>query len=424
MLKEIGWEPEEVHDFARKWATSQTQYIGWIHVWDEDVTLRIWAFRETKKYHFEIREVVRASTDETENIIIRDMYMNPMCGWRVVYRPSEAKCSSWYGYTYYSYAEEDFNVWEVNNKVPGVQYKILNLEALQTDFFKYCGYKDGDIIEYLKLWKKHPCTEYFGKVGMKPSKAIIKQIEKDKAFGRWIAKQNIKDMKYAGSQAILFAYRNNMTILEAKDVCLIRNNTNSRFRGCENIRDSGLNYIRVAEYLDENGIGKYNYDDYIEAVMGLGLDLNDTKNSFPKDFKRMHDLRIAEYTSHKNKRKNTEFKKAAKQYIQYEYSEKSYCIVIPRKITDLVNEGDKLHHCVGRMGYDSKMIQGRSFIAFLRKSDDVKTPYVTIEYSLKDNKILQIYGDQDSKPSKEVIKFANKWEKRIKNEIKHNNTVL
>lgn len=422
MLKDICFEPEEVHEYAREWAVTNTQYVGWIHVWDKDVTLRIWAFRETKKYGFQIREVCRASTDETEDIIIRDMYMNPMCGWKVVYRPSEAKCSNWYGYTYYSFDEKDFNVWQTNNKVPGVNYHILNPEALQNEFaiFKYCGYKSGDIIEYLKLWKKHPCTEYFGKAGIKPSKAIIKLIEKDKSFGRWLAKQDIDELKAAGSQAILFAYKNNITVKEAKDTCGERNRAIKRFQGCTNIRNSGLDYVKVSKWLDRNRIAKFRYDDYLEACINLGLDLNDSKNSFPKEFDRMHDLRTAEWASKKNKAKGSEFRKAVEQfgYKDYEYIEGKYCIVIPTKISDLTHEGKKLHHCVGKMGYDTKMIKGKSFIAFLRNAEEPGKPYVTIEYGMKDNKILQIYGDYDSKPSKEVINFANKWEQRTKKQRK------
>ena len=44
-LRDLGWEPSEIHDFAYAHAIKQTQYVGWIHVWEEECILRVWAYR-------------------------------------------------------------------------------------------------------------------------------------------------------------------------------------------------------------------------------------------------------------------------------------------------------------------------------------------------------------------------------------------
>ena len=87
------------------------------------------------------------------------------------------------------------------------------------------------------------------------------------------------------------------------------------------------------------------------------------------------------------------------------------------KAKDLKREGKELDHCVGNMGYDNKMINGVSFIAFVRKCEEIEKPYVTVEYGLKDNKVLQCYGYHDSKPQQEVIDFVDEWGKKVKKEM-------
>lgn len=43
-----------------------------------------------------------------------------------------------------------------------------------------------------------------------------------------------------------------------------------------------------------------------------------------------------------------------------------------------------------------------------RDIDKPDVPFVTIEYSLKQNKVLQCYGICDSKPDEAVLDFVNK----------------
>jgi hypothetical protein len=66
-------------------------------------------------------------------------------------------------------------------------------------------------------------------------------------------------------------------------------------------------------------------------------------------------------------------------------------------------------------GYDKKMAEERSLIAFIRKKDSIETPYVTAEIVLQGSPVLtQLYGDHDSKPDKEVFAFANEFLNQIK----------
>ena len=151
--------------------------------------------------------------------------------------------------------------------------------------------------------------------------------------------------------------------------------------------------------------------------------MKDTKVIYPKDFHRMHDLRINEFSSLKAKLKKEEAKKmeanfraVAKRYVPYEVDGEKYAIVMPIKINDLKTEGDKLSHCVGRMGYDAKMARDETVIAFVRKIEDKKEPFVTVEF--KGDTVYQCYGDHDSTPAADVRQFAEKWVKEVNKKIK------
>ncbi len=85
-----------------------------------------------------------------------------------------------------------------------------------------------------------------------------------------------------------------------------------------------------------------------------------------------------------------------------------YAVFIARSPADLLREGEILNHCVGRMDYDQKFIREETLIFFVRQPEAPDTPFVTMEYSLKSRKILQCYGNSDTKPDDTVQRFVSK----------------
>ena len=74
-----------------------------------------------------------------------------------------------------------------------------------------------------------------------------------------------------------------------------------------------------------------------------------------------------------------------------------------------------MHHCVGRMDYDQRIIEGRSLVCFVRRASAPDVPFVTIEYSLQKNQVVQCYGKGDTKPNEDVMQFVeNVWQPRAK----------
>ena len=146
------------------------------------------------------------------------------------------------------------------------------------------------------------------------------------------------------------------------------------------------------------------------------MDMTEEKNRYPHDFKRWHDIRADEYNSlkakidaEKRKALYEKFAAVASKYLGLEYNKKSvYVAIIAQKPSDLIHEGETLHHCVGRMGYDQKFAREETLIFFIRTKEQPDTPLVTVEYSPTQKKVLQCYGDHDSKPTEEILDFVHK----------------
>ena len=111
----------------------------------------------------------------------------------------------------------------------------------------------------------------------------------------------------------------------------------------------------------------------------------------------------------------------AEKYLPLEHDKRSaFVCIIARSPADLIREGEALHHCVGRMNYDQRFVREESLIFFSRAKEEPDTPLVTLEYSLRNHKVLQCYGEHDHKPSEDVLHYVNKvWLPYANRTIKH-----
>jgi hypothetical protein len=72
---------------------------------------------------------------------------------------------------------------------------------------------------------------------------------------------------------------------------------------------------------------------------------------------------------------------------------------------DLVEEGNKMGHCVGGENYWRDVESGEKEIYSLR--DSTNEPHVTID--VRGNEVWQVYGKSDSRPNSEYMPFVRKW---------------
>lgn len=95
--------------------------------------------------------------------------------------------------------------------------------------------------------------------------------------------------------------------------------------------------------------------------------------------------------------------------LNYKKKDDDLCIVVPENLVSLIVEGQTLHHCVG--SFVDSVSEGKDTIVFLRKQNDVETPYITInlQQSGKNWYIDQAHGDRNSDISAEDVTFLKKW---------------
>lgn len=304
---------------------------------------------------------------------------------------------------------------------------VLNPEyALKFNEYKYSaidGFGRWDILKYLRLYEKYPQAEMLVKFGMLDlalSKQILRKIGTDKRFRKWLAENRteLSIIKYY-VETILQSYKTGKPLPKMQEY-LKRKKSFDHDKDYKPIRElfKGNDLERFFSYIDKQQTNCRSYLDYLKACNYLHVDMSEDKNLLPHDFKRWHDIRIDEYRTARAEADEKEREKfyerftvVAQKYLPLQRTKvEDYLILIARSPQELVYEGDYLHHCVGRMGYDQKFVREETLIFFVRNYNAPNTPFVTLEYSIKNKKILQCYGDKDTKPSDTVLDFVNqKW---------------
>ena len=406
------WTPGRIVAHIYDTAAQARQYVAWVEIEGGEVIQRVWAYRKTKKYGTEYTEVIRRVTNF--GTWYRNMYYTGIGGWQVVYQPADKK-KCYYGYEDIKFDEAWFDVWDraESNYFKG-WYKTLNIaEVFKGTEYEYCGYSGGDLIDYLEQYQKNNRVEMFGKLCIFPEKSYIKKAAKDPGFIRYLREHTEEARRY-GPKATIYAYNHKMEIREALDELEKRRLV---MMAAPNVKRANLDPLRVMKYV-KKAKGYSDYNDYLEAVLELNLDLKDTKIAFPKDFETAHDMRIEEYRTlvrHKDeerkKKDNEAFRRRMEKISDAEILIADWFFILPSNIFDLVSEGEALHHCVGKLGYDKKVINGESIIAFMRPAGKTDVPYITIEYGIPKKKVVQAHGNRNSNPTPDEWDAIQAWEK-------------
>ena len=418
-----------------------TRFYSYLATWRKELVKVTVAVRHYRKQW--VYKQVAIHGLRSDNCLARDIEFFYIGGYVV----------GWYDMGLYSRRKEwEDGIWYSCERKYFNPYSItVNLDYLERfPEYKYSEYKNAayaDILGYLRLYEQFPETEYLTKSGLKyyaTSKTILRQMRKDKSFHKWLISHKDYGMTYGGyyCQTILYAYKKNLPLkdvqaFEERKRTLIHDYYKKTIPKIMIKKGVKGEYERFFNYIDKYNINEYLYRDYIEACKYLNLDCHDDKIRYPKDFKRWHDIRIEEMDiirkeeerkakllrakearlrkkrMEKEKRDLAEnFLKAAEKYLPLSgfTEDEHYAIFIARSQAELIKEGNALSHCVGRSGYDLKMAREETLIFFVRKLEDLDTPFVTLEYSIKQKKILQCYAYDNQPPEEKVLEFVNnKW---------------
>lgn len=352
----------------------------------------------------------------SDKCFVKDMGFTFLAGYKV----------GWFaeGLTKYPKWYEDADWGWADDKYFRVYSTCVNIEyALKQNKYKYsvCDKTRQEIISYLRLYEEFPQVEYLIKAGLhdiSTSKPILRYIANDKAFCKWLMtnKQRLQT-NYYYKDVVLKAYKSNRDLDEVQKekkfkLALVHN---------EHYKYLLKNYDtatvkKIAVYVEKQDISFATYRDYLTACEYLDLDMTEDKNLIPHNFNRWHDIRTDEYKTAKalkdaeeRKELYENFATIAEKYLCLQHNGKyGFIAVIAKSPAELIAEGETLHHCVGRMGYDQKFVREESLIFFIRMKDQPDTPFVTVEYSPKTHKILQLHGDHNVAPDEETTNYIKR----------------
>jgi phage protein len=180
--------------------------------------------------------------------------------------------------------------------------------------------------------------------------------------------------------------------------------------------------IHFQNWAIKNQIDFRYYIDYLKLMEQCNVPINDT-NACPRNLRQAHDHLVELNNALERERKeqakrnrDRELKNKfdelikARQYMEMEINGLKF--VLPKKASDIVNEGSALRHCVST--YVDRHASGTITIVFIRNAEAPKKPLYTMEFCKKE--IVQIRAKYNQNPPKEVWSAAEIWKKKVLNE--------
>lgn len=325
-------------------------------------------------------------------------------------------CSPSYGYTFDN------------------SYLALNLNAAKRSCMRYSGverYFNSLPMEYLRLYCKHQNVEYLVKSGYD---VLISRVVTGYWGGRtrletsrrinWKSNNLLKmlglnrtEFKLLQGQERYYEnycqWREKYPNFKPEELLVMAKAFGYELGTVEVVETlTSIRLPRIAEYLDNGDINTHDYLDYLQQCRDLEYNPSDTAICMPHDFNAMHERLSAIIKYRHSEIERRLFEENYPLRKDLEFAGGKYIIRQPESLDEIIDEGSKLHHCVG--GYAERHARGTLHILFIRRSDKPDKPYYTMELST-DGKIVQIRGLRNCAPPKSVLKFIEQYKQHLSN---------
>lgn len=396
-------------------ANGKSTFYSLVQNFQGKILERVFAVRKRKNKDPEFQEVIRRIEGNSE-ILVKNMYFSATGGYQVVWPDSRP--------AYYLFNMlDDFDEWLIYDykyyKV--FVYYLFDLQKLIDidPTLKYCSWECQHIIDYITIYRKYPEIEMLSKLHILYLMYNTRVLEKlkYKKFKKFIFDNRVSiAMGVAKSTDVLYGFSHNLPVHEAvfhrrnlKEITTVLKAFPQLSK--EKLLKYFVNYSAKHNY--QVPLSAESYLDMLRAEKYLHLDLTKEKNVFPHDFDYWHRFYTNQYETAKNKTIDEGMAKQSIKYHKLEKEVENLKITLATCSQDLINEGEALHHCVGRMDYNKKMAEEKSLILFVRKEQD--KPLYTMEFDPLKRKIIQFYGENDKPVPVEDRKIIDtKWLPKIK----------
>lgn len=179
-----------------------------------------------------------------------------------------------------------------------------------------------------------------------------------------------------------------------------------------------IKLARLLKHNSEKQISKgqlYRITDLLDEMPELWGEVK-PQDDFFKVFNRIYKI----YCLKENAKSLKQITKNELQILEIEdMTTENYCVVVPRSLEDLIDEGQQQNNCVGHY-YCDDIAANFSLIYFIRRKNDKSKSVYTCRYSTSMNETVEFRGFNNSNvEEKEVLSFLKKIDYRLRNIFKH-----
>ena len=387
-----------------------TRIYKWLEPLGNDLMVNTIAVKNRRDGTLAAKVIVQAGV-AARWMMVKDVAWMGMAGYVVDWSPEKLGSPKPFNYRG-CWAEELYHskcLFRLNR--PVVNPEVL----LAVPRFRYCAWSPqcGDILDYLKVYADHPRVELLAKAGagrFASMPGFVARIEADKRLARFLL-DNLEDIRryHYGADVIGMAYRRGIPLAEAQGRIYDRR----QFRGMR--LPLAVDATKALAYIRRANIHRYDYATYVRNCETLGLDLADTKVLFPREFKARVKIVQGEIDARRRREQSDLARKmdaqiaaAAARFGRIEKTHGTFRIILPRKSSDFVREGKRLHICLNDGHYATKMARGETVIGFVRRAACPSKAFVAVEFDPRQKRVLQCYGEKNSRPPAPVLAFIKK----------------
>lgn len=160
--------------------------------------------------------------------------------------------------------------------------------------------------------------------------------------------------------------------------------------------------------------------DYVEDLETLHYDMSDKDNLYPADFRKAHEHTSKAAVILRNKVKEDKWDKRRQGMAgKYDFNDsaKGLAVMVPKHLSDLKDEGEQMHNCVGT--YMERVANGQTDVVFVRRTAEPEKSYVTVEVQPATGNIIQARArfNRDI-AEQETRDFIKEFENHVKTVMK------
>ena len=301
--------------------------------------------------------------------------------------------------------------------------------------------------DYIEIERQTPVIEMLAKIGMF-------RMAKDIMTGNHDDIDTVIDPKETEVAKILYIDKARLKRLKAMDAgayaleWMQMEKTRNTIWPDEMIHDFGENeivctdfdfineksYTRIYSYMKKQSkiMGEdleqvlITWRDYLNMAKKMKMNTNEEQIAKPKDLKKAHDNLVRmqvqkgiEKQAHELEKEWPKVNKQLPKLQKFEFHDTQYCIVAPKEMIDIVEEGEILSHCVHTCDYYfSRIQQDETYLFFLRKQSDPEMPWYTLEVEPSGNiRQKRTTGDKQNADFKKALPFLRKWQQYFKKQL-------